>query len=72
MLDIRNTADRRHFVVSAHADGILYRRANIVQVWWSRVGGDVFDPPVRETWTAPNTDEAEAEFRDMAERWADR
>ena len=53
-------------------DGILYRKGNVVQVWWDKdVIGRKFnsDDAGRETWTAPSESNAIQNFRDMASRW---
>ena len=55
--DIRPTA-RRFTRVDG---GVLYLRGNQVQVWW--------DDGSAETWTAPDNEQALANYTDMADRW---
>lgn len=50
--------------------GRLYRKSNVIQVWWERNPiGKKFDIPVQETWTAPDEKQAIENFTDMLERW---
>jgi hypothetical protein len=50
------------------SDGYLYRKGNVLQVWWSV---DVFGKPFkvpekgRETWTFPTIDQAKSSFRNF-------
>lgn len=57
ILDLRT----RHQETSIVDGGTLYRLGPIIQVWWN--SGH------KETWTAPDEQQAISEFKDMVERW---
>jgi hypothetical protein len=56
-LDLRKSFDERTRVEG----GTLYRKGNVVQVWWDEYG--------KETWTAPDEGQARGSYEDMADRW---
>ncbi|MBU0778173.1 hypothetical protein KKF82_07935 [Patescibacteria group bacterium] len=58
IIDIRGDYDE----IAHVKDGILYRKGNIVQVWWDKWG--------KETWTGPSEEEARENFNAMKERWS--
>lgn len=56
--DLREDYDEKAEVL----DGTLYRKGNIVQVWWS--------DGTKETWTSPDAANAQRNFQSMKERWS--
>lgn len=58
--DLRTDFDEKFAVFG----GTLYRKGNIVQMWW--------DDTDKETWTAPNEQQAKDNFISMKERWNDK
>ncbi|MBA7696186.1 hypothetical protein ES703_104829 [subsurface metagenome] len=58
IIDLRGDYDE----IAHVKDGILYRKGNIVQVWWDKWG--------KETWTGPSEEQARENFNAMKERWA--
>lgn len=57
--DLRNDFDEKFAVFG----GTLYRKGNVVQMWWSDTD--------KETWTAPNEQQAKDNFAAMKERWSE-
>jgi len=58
IIDLRGDYDE----IAHVKDGILYRKGNIVQVWWDKWG--------KETWTGPSKEQARENFNAMKERWS--
>jgi len=57
IIDLRSDYDE----IAHVKDGILYRKGNIVQVWWDKWG--------KETWIGPSEEQARENFNTMKERW---
>ena len=69
MPDLRKS----HDAIATLENGKLYRKANILQVWWHHDAmGNPFDKPEdgRETWTLPSIHDARESFADN-EKWND-
>lgn len=62
---------RSDFDAAASLDrGSIYRKANVIQVWWWRDAlGRPYVPPTCETWVTPNEAQARTNYEDMRARW---
>lgn len=66
-IDLRKGYDEKANV-DFNGPGVLYRKDNIVQVWWKGKGKGptIF---VHETWIAPDEKQAKREYESMKDRW---